>query len=103
MIAAEYTAEINRSLMCAIESLHPVAKCLCYLVITRCDGFTDDDRQEIVSDFRREDVCRDVATFVGEPIYTVGFSSVNINVRRASNLELKQLSPKMRKPSGNWW
>ena len=82
-----YTAEINRSLMCGIESLRPRAKRLCALVITYCEDFMDDSRRNIVSHFQAEAVCRDVATFVGESVYTVGFSSVNNQVRRRSIAE----------------
>ena len=76
--------------MCAIESLRPRAKRLCALVITHCDGFKDDAREEFVSDFQREAVCRDVATFVGKAIYTVGISSVNNEERRASIAEYEK-------------
>ena len=81
---APYNDVIKRSLMCAIGSLHPRAKRLCALVITRCDGFKDDARQKTIDHFRCTGVCRDVAKFVGKSIYTVGFSSVSNKARRAS-------------------
>ena len=68
-----YTDENHKSLMCAVQSLGPQARSLCALIITRCEGITDESRQGIVHNFKVDPRGWKVADFIDKGIYTVGF------------------------------
>ena len=68
-----YTDENHKSLMCAVRSLDPQARSLSALIITHCEGITDESRQGIVQNFKDDPRGMKVAGFIGKGIYTVGF------------------------------
>ena len=68
-----YTEENHKSLMRAVRSLDPQARSLSALVITHCEGITDENRQGIVHNFKVDPRGCKVADFIDKGIYTVGF------------------------------
>ena len=63
-----YTDENHKSLICAVRSLDPQARSLCALIITHCEGITDESRQGIVHNFKVDPRGLKVADFIGKEI-----------------------------------
>ena len=78
-----YTDESHSSLMQAVKSL-PGAKPFSALVITHCEGITDEERQGIVAEFQSDARTSQIAIFIGKEIQTVGFPDIS---RLPSNLK----------------
>ena len=70
-----YTNESHSSLMQAVKSL-PGANPFSALVITHCEGITDEERQGIVAEFRSDARTAQIATIIGKEIQTVGFPDI---------------------------
>ena len=68
-----YTDESHSSLIRVVNSLDQRAKSFSALVITHCEGITDEERQGIADDFKHDSRSSQVAAFIGKGIYTVGF------------------------------
>ena len=72
-----YTEENHKSLMRAVRSLDPQARSLSALVITHCEGITDENRQGIVHNFKVDPRGCKVAEFIGKGMHTVGFPDIS--------------------------
>lgn len=79
-----YTDESHSSLIRVVNSLDSRAKSFSALVITHCEGITDEERQGIADDFKNDPRSSQVAAFVGKGIYTVGFPD---NTKLSSHLK----------------
>ena len=72
-----YTDESHRSLMHAVESLHQKLKSVSALVITHCEGMTDEQREAIIAEFRDDTRSSQVVAFMHGSIHTVGFPDMS--------------------------
>ena len=72
-----YTDESHWSLMHAVESLHHQAKSVSALVITHCEGMTDEQREAIIAEFRADARSSQVVAFVQHGTHMVGFPDLS--------------------------
>ena len=72
-----YTDESHRSLIRATNSLSPQAKSLCALVVTHCEGLTEDQLRDIVAEFKDDARTSQVTASIGKEIFTVGFPNTS--------------------------
>lgn len=72
-----YTDESHRSLMRVVQSLQEQAKLFTALVITHCEGITDEQRRSIVAEFQNDHQSSQVAAFIGKEICTIGLPNLS--------------------------
>ena len=72
-----YTDQTHRSLMHAVESLDQQAKSISALVITRCEGITDEQREAIIAEFRDDARGAQVIAFTQHGTQAVGFPDIS--------------------------
>ena len=72
-----YTDESHRSLLHGVKSFYPRAKPFSTLVITHCEGITNETRQDIVDEFRHDPRCSKIVEFMGKDLLTVGFPNIS--------------------------
>ena len=72
-----YTDESHNALMRAVQDLHPQAKPFSALVITHCEGITEESRRDIVNEFKVNSRSSEVAAFIGKQIFAVGLPDIS--------------------------
>ena len=72
-----YTDESHNSFIRTVQSLHQRAKPFCALIITHCEGITNESRQEIIDGFEVGSRSSEVAALMGKKIYTVGLRDIS--------------------------
>ena len=72
-----YTDESHNSLMHAVQDLHPQAMPFSALVITHCEGIKEENRRDIVDEFKANHRSSQVAAFIGKEILTVGLPDIS--------------------------
>ena len=72
-----YTDESHWSLMHAVENLHHQAKSVSALVITHCEGMTDEQREAIIAEFREDTRSLQVVAFMKHGTIAVGFPDIS--------------------------
>ena len=72
-----YTDTNHNSLMHAVQDLHPQAKPFSALVITHCEGIKEENRQDVVDEFKANHRSSQVAAFIGKEILTVGLPDIS--------------------------
>ena len=72
-----YTDESHNSLMRAVKDLHSQAKPFSALVITHCEGITEESRRDIVNEFKVNSRSSEVAAFIGKQIFGVGLPDIS--------------------------
>ena len=72
-----YTDESHNALMRAVQDLHPQAKPFSALVITHCEGITEESRRDIVNEFKANSRSSEVAAFIGKQIFAVGLPDIS--------------------------
>ena len=72
-----YTDESHGSLVHAVKSLHQQAKSVSTLVITHCEGMTDEQRKSIIAEFRDNARSSQVVAFMHHGVCAVGFPDIS--------------------------
>lgn len=72
-----YTDESHNSLMQAVQDLQPRAKPFSALVITHCEGMKEENRRDIVDEFKENHRSSQVVDFIGKGILTVGLPDMS--------------------------
>ena len=72
-----YTDESHNSLIHAVQDLHPQARPFSALVITHCEGIKEENRKDIVEEFKANHRSSQVAAFIGKEILTVGLPDIS--------------------------
>ena len=72
-----YTNESHVLFKRTINSFHARATQFSALVITHCEGITDEERRGIIEEFQTDNHSSQVAAFFGKQIYTVGLPNIS--------------------------